>query len=343
MTALESPLSSTWLRALPKVELHVHLEGTLSAERIADLAATAGEALPRPVERLFTFDSLSSFLGFLDWTCHLIATPEQAAAVAYEYAARATADGIVYAEVIVNPTHWAGWDLGALVEALTAGFEWAEGDGLAECHLLLSILRDQPGEDAEALVRWMARHRPPRVLGLSIDGNEASAGRTGPRFARAYQLAAEHGFGRTAHAGESSGPDGVHDAIELLGVQRLDHGVRAAEDPDLVRRLVDDHITLNVCLSSNLVHLYPSLAAHPLASLLAAGVPTTLNTDDPGYLGIDLTGELAKAVAGFGWTAADATAVTRRAIAAAFCPPATAHRLHAALDAFEAAAPEDDR
>ncbi len=262
--------------------------------------------------------------------------------MAYEYASRATADGIVYAEVIVKPTHWSGWDLSELVEALTAGFERAEADGLAECHLLLSVLRQQPAEEAEALVTWMARHRPRRILGLSIDGNEARAGRTGPRFARAYQLAAEHGFGRTAHAGESSGADGVRDAVELLRVQRIDHGVRAIEDPELLRRLVDDHITLNVCLSSNLVHLYPSLSAHPLAALLAAGVPTTLNTDDPGYLGIDLTGELVKATTSFGWTAADAIAVTRRAIAAAFCPPTTAQRLHTLLDGFEATDPEED-
>jgi adenosine deaminase len=342
MTALESPPSATWLRALPKVELHVHLEGTLSAARIAGLAAEAGEPLPRPLDRLFRFEDLSSFLEFLDWTCHLIATPEQAAAVAYEYATRAAADGIVYAEVIINPTHWSAWELGPLVEALTAGFERAESDGLAECHLLLSILRQQPAEEAEAMVAWMGRHRPRRVLGLSIDGNEARAGRTGPRFARAYREAAEHGFGRTAHAGESSGPDGVRDAIELLGVQRIDHGVRAVEDPQLVRRLIDDHITLNVCLSSNLVHLYPTLGDHPLAALTAAGVPTTLNTDDPGYLGIDLTGELIKAADGLGWTAADAAAVTRRAIDAAFCPPATAERLHAVLDAFESE-PGDDR
>lgn len=328
MTAV---IDGSALRALPKVELHVHLEGTMPASRIATLAAEVGEPLPRPVERLFTFEDLSSFLGFLDWTCRLVRTPELAAAVAYEHAARSAADGIVYAEVIINPTHWSGWDLGELVEAVTVGFERAEADGYTECQLLLSILRAQAGEDALALVEWMGAHRPRRVLGLSIDGDEARAGRTGTRFAAAYERAGAYGFGRTAHAGESSGPEGVRDALDLLHVDRIDHGVRAVDDPDLVRRLVDQDVALNVCVSSNLVHLYPDLASHPIAALLAAGVPITLNTDDPGYLGIDLTGELAKVSAALGWDLDDAAAVTRRAIDAAFCPPATKHRLHALL------------
>jgi adenosine deaminase len=330
-------LVDSLVRGLPKVELHVHLEGTLERDRIASIAAELGEPLPRPVERLFEFDSLSTFLEFLDWTCSLVRTPELAAQLAYDFAARATRDGTVYAEVIINPTHWNGWDLGELVDALTSGFDRAEADGLAECHLLLSILRSQSREDALALVEWMGEHRRPRVLGLSIDGDEAGAGRTGPRFAAAYERAGELGFGRTAHAGESSGAEGVRDALDLLHVDRIDHGVRAIDDPAIVQRLVDDDITLNVCISSNLVHLYPDLASHPFVALHDAGVPVTLNTDDPGYVGIDLTGEFLKAATAAEWGLAELAGVTRRAIEAAFCPPATAVRLHAAVDAYLAA------
>ena len=255
-------------------------------------------------------------------------------AVAYDFAARASRDGILYAEVIVNPTHWQQWELGELIDALTDGFDRAEADGLAECHLLLSILRAQTGEEALALVEWMGKHRPRRVLGLSIDGDEARAGRTGPRFAPAYDRAGELGFGRTAHAGESSGAEGVRDALDLFHVDRIDHGVRAIDDPAIVQRLVDDSITLNVCISSNLVHLYPDLVSHPFLALHDAGVPVTLNTDDPGYVRIDLTGEFLKAATVARWGLADLAGVTRRAIAAAFCPPATAARLTAALDAY---------
>ena len=334
---LTADLTDSLVRGLPKVELHVHLEGTLERERIAEIAAVVGEPLPRPVEQLFDFDSLSTFLEFLDWTCSIVRTPELAAQLAYDFAARATRDGILYAEVIINPTHWQRWDLGELIDALTEGFDRAEADGLAECHLLLSILRSQSGEDALALVEWMGEHRPRRVLGLSIDGDEARAGRTGPRFAAAYERAGELGFGRTAHAGESSGADGVRDAIDLLHVDRIDHGVRAIDDPEIVHRLVDEDITLNVCISSNLVHLYPDLPSHPFLALHRAGVPVTLNTDDPGYVGIDLTGEFLKAANAAGWGMAELAGVTRRAIDAAFCPPATAARLHAAVDAYLAA------
>jgi adenosine deaminase len=327
-------LDAERVRALPKVELHVHLEGTFSAERIAAMAAEVGEELPRPVDRLFSFDDLSAFLTFLDWTCGLIRTPSMAARAAYDYASRASANGIIYAEVIINPTHWAGWDLGALVDALTDGFETAERDGLASCHLLLSILRAQPAEYALALVEWMGVHRPPRVLGLSIDGDEARTGRTGERFAAAYDLAGSLGFGRTAHAGESSGADGVRDALDLLHVDRIDHGIRAIDDPALVARLAAEQITLNVCLSSNLVHLYPDAASHPFRALHAAGVPLTINTDDPGYIGVDLAEEFVKIAALMGWALEDLAAITRHAIDATFAPPSTKLALHARLDEF---------
>jgi adenosine deaminase len=238
--------------------------------------------------------------------------------------------------VIINPTHWRRWELGALIDALTAGFDRAEADGFAECHLLLSIMRSQSADAALALVEWMGRYRPRRVVGLSIDGDEALAGRTGPRFAAAYDRAGELGFGRTAHAGESSGAEGVRDALDLLHVDRIDHGVRAIDDPDVVRRLADDEITLNVCLSSNLVRLYPDLASHPFLALHRAGVPVTLNTDDPGYVGIDLTGEFLMAATAAGWGLAELAGVTRRAIDAAFCPATTRARLHAAVDAYVA-------
>jgi adenosine deaminase len=329
-----SQLTDALVRGLPKVELHVHLEGTLERARIAEIAAEVGEPLPRPVDRLFEFDSLAAFLEFLDWTCSIVRTPELAAQVAYDFAARASRDGTLYAEVIVNPTHWERWHLGELIDALTTGFDRAEADGLAECHLLLSILRAQSGDDALRLVEWMGEHRPRRVLGLSIDGDEARSGRTGPRFAPAYERAGQLGFGRTAHAGESSGAEGVRDALDLLHVDRIDHGVRVIDDPQIVQRLVDDDITLNVCISSNLVHLYPDLSSHPFLALHRAGVPVTLNTDDPGYVGVDLTGEFIKAATAAGWGLAELAGVTRRAIDAAFCPPATAARLRAAVDAY---------
>lgn len=327
-----STLTEETLRALPKVELHVHLEGTIDAPRIASLAEAVGEELPRPIDELFVTDSLSTFLEFLDWTVGLVRSPETAADLAYEFAQRAHGEGVRYAEVIVNPTHWGGLSLADLCAGATAGFDRAVADGLTECNLLLSILRQQPAEEAEALATYMIEHRPHRVVGLSIDGNEAAAGRTGPRFARAYAMAGEAGFGLTAHAGESSGADGVRDALDLLDVHRIDHGVRAIEDDDVVARLVDTGTTLNVCVSSNCRRMYPGVAEHPIGPLLAAGVPVTLNTDDPAPLFNSMTGEFVLVADHFGWTLDDAAAITRTAVEAAFCDEATKQRLLADLD-----------
>lgn len=334
----QTPLvDPAFVQAMPKVELHVHLEGTMPAEAIAELAATVGEPLPRPVDELFSADGLSDFLAFLDWSCGLVRTAELAAHVAYEHARRSAADGIVYAEVIVNPTHWPNLSLDELVAGITAGYERAAADGLADCHLLLSILRTQSAAEAEALVDWMIATRPPRVLGLSIDGNEARAGRTGERFQAAYQRAGEADFGLVAHAGESSGPDGVRDALDLLGVDRIDHGVRSVEDPAVLERVVAERIPLDVCLTSNSYLLYPDLASHPLPELVAAGAVVTINTDDPAFLGCDLTGELLLAAELLGWGHADLIAVTRAAIDASFATPERRTELHTRLDEFHLA------
>jgi adenosine deaminase len=328
------PASTSSLRELPKVELHLHLEGTLGAARIVQLAAAAGEPLPRPVDELFTVDGLDGFLAFLDWTCALVRDPEVAEQVAYDCAARADRERTRYAEVIVNPTHWRRWRVGDLVTALATGFDRAADDGLTDCRLLLSLDREQSEDDAVALVRWMADERPHRVVGLSVDGNEARAGRTGPRFAPAFRLARAEGFGCVAHAGESSGPEGVRDALDLLAVDRIDHGVRAAEDPALVTRLAGSGIVLDVCLTSNLTMLYRSLDEHPIAQLLAAGVAVTLNTDDPAYLGVGLTDEYVLAADHLGWSVEDAASCVRTAVDAAFCEPDRATALHVELDEF---------
>lgn len=331
-----SAVEATTLRRLPKVELHVHLEGTMPAATIAALADEVGEPLPRPVDQLFSADGLSDFLGFLDWSCGLVRSPEAAAAVAYEHATRSALDGIRYAEIIVNPTHWPRLPLEDLVGGIADGFARAAADGHADCHLLLSILRTQSAAEAEALARWMTEHRPPRVVGLSVDGNEQRAGRTSERFRRAYDIARDGGFGLTAHAGESSGPEGVVDALDVLRVDRIDHGVRAAEDPDLLRRLADQGTTLNVCLTSNSYLLYPGLEHHPLPTLVAHGVPVTINTDDPAFLGCDLTGELAIAASMTGWDLTELADVTRVAIAASFAPADVKAELRAAVDGFAA-------
>jgi adenosine deaminase len=225
---------------------------------------------------------------------------------------------------------------------LAAGFDRAVSNGLADCRLLISLLRQQSGDEAGALVEWIGERRPDRVVGLSIDGNEAEVGSTGPRFAPAFRRARELGYATTAHAGESSGPEGVLSALDDLGVQRIDHGVRAAESPSAVARLVDQHVTLNVCLSSNLALLYGSLDEHPIDALVSAGVPVTINTDDPALLGTTLSQEFALAARHLDWSRGDAGAAVERAITAAFCDGAMKRRLRTQLSNYLSSDPGYD-
>jgi adenosine deaminase len=330
------------IRSMPKAELHVHLEGSFSLLDLLTLARENGVPLPGPAATLFdvaTHDAftmpevttgggsgvgvggLSGFLRFLDWQCGLVRTADQAARVAYSFAARQSRSGVRYTDVIVNPTHWNGWRGRefALMEALASGFAAAEQDGLCVVNIAYSLLRSQGATEAETIVSDLVESRLDRVVALSVDGDEKVSGRTGEKFRAAFTLAGRRGLRRTAHAGESSGPDGVWDAIELLGVERVDHGIRSIEDPALVSRLIDDDITLDVCPRSNVsLGLYPDWESHPLPQLVAAGVPITLNTDDPSPLGTTLETDWSVASVEFGFGVPELTGFAARSIEASF-------------------------
>ena len=187
---------------------------------------------------------------------------------------------------------------------------------------------DEAADLVDRLVEW----RHPRVVALSIDGNEAAAGRTGPRFADAFRRAGAAGLGRTVHAGESSGPEGVRDAIELLGADRIDHGVRAIEDETVVALLAERGIPLGICPTSNLtLKVYPSMAAHPIERLRRAGVRVSVNTDDPSLLTTDLPSEYELARSTFGWTDDTLRDVARTSIEASFANADIKSRLKSQL------------
>lgn len=307
------------IRALPKLELHIHLEGSITLPRIVELAALAGQPLKRPVNRLFRTRTLDEFLANLDWVCSLVRSEALAHAIAMDFARYAASEGIVYAEVIVNPTHWQGMQTDRLLGAICTAFDEAHAQGLCDLRLLPSVLRQQSLDEAQQLVDVMHALAHPRIAGLSVDGNQARAVDSSERLAPAFARAASLGFGRTVHAGESSGPEGVAAAIDLLGANRIDHGVRAVEDPALVARLAAAQVTLNVCVSSNCHLLYPDIDAHPLQQFIAAGVRCTLNTDDPVVLGTTLCQELHWAATALGWDMPTLAGLQRNAIAAAFC------------------------
>jgi adenosine deaminase len=321
------------LRTLPKAEVHLHLEGCFEAATIAHWAQQENVALPRAQENLFQFSGLADFLGFLDLACGLASTPQRVAELCYGLCQRLADNGAGYADVIVNPTHWHAWHtrLPQMLDAMDAGFSAAEQDGLPGTGLCISLLRTQSADAATELVEWLSRSKHPRVVALSVDGNEATAGRTGARFAEAFRRAGAAGLRRTVHAGESSGPEGVWDAINLLGADRIDHGVRAMEDPALVDLLAQRRIPLGICPTSNLVlGVYPSIQQHPIERLRQAGVAVSVNTDDPALLGASLVGEYQLCRHAFGWSDDTLRAVARTSIEASFANADTkTHLLHA--------------
>ena len=325
------------LRALPKAEVHAHLEGCFEPDVLEQWATQAGVPMPRPRDRLFEFEGLGDFLHFLDWACGLAATRERLAELSYGFSKRVSDGGAGYADVIVNPTHWTAWRgrLPDMIDAIDAGFTAAEQDGFAPVGLCVSLLRTQSSDAAAELVDTLVALRHPRVVALSIDGNEAAAGRTGPRFAEAFRRAGAAGLRRTVHAGESSGPEGVRDAIELLGADRIDHGVRAIEDPGLVGLLVDRQVPLGVCPTSNLtLGVYPSIEDHPIDRLRRAGVAVSINTDDPVLLGASLVGEYAMCTKAFNWSEDDLRSLARNSINASFANADVKARLTKALSSW---------
>jgi adenosine deaminase len=280
--------------------------------------------------------SLAELLSYLDFSCALIDQREELAAIAYSASRHAAASGTRYLDVIITPLHWKAWRdrLDAMVEALDAGFRQAEHDGLAPAGLCLSINRGQSAAAARGLVDWMVAARHPRVVGLSIDGNEQH-GSNNERFAEAFSLAASRGLHRCAHAGESSGPEGVRGAIEILGAERIDHGIRAIEDPELVRDLASWRVPLDICPTSNrILGLSPDPLLHPVERLRAAGVRVSLNTDDPLIYGCDLRGEYAETARIFGWGKDELISIARTSIESCFAEEGRRQDLLRVLDGY---------
>jgi aminodeoxyfutalosine deaminase len=328
----------------PKIELHVHLEGTVRPATLLEMARRNEEALPsRTVEglaELYRFRDFNHFIQVWVMTTHVMRTETDFRQIVVDYAAEAAAHGAVYVEGIFSP--WFRVQRGVRVEEIFNGYadgaiEARERFGV-EVRLTPDIDRVLPVEAATEVARWAARFAERGVVGLGLGGPEI--GHPPEPFAPAFALAADAGLAAVPHAGETDGPASIQGALDALGARRIRHGIRAVEDPALLRRLVDAGIVLDVCPVSNLrTRSVDRLGDHPLAALHAAGVACSLATDDPAMFGTDLGTEHAVA-AGIGARARDLYAA---GVAGALCDEATRDRLRhlgAATDwdAAEAAA-----
>jgi adenosine deaminase len=274
---------------IPKAELHLHIEGTLEPELAFRLAERNGVDLahadPEELRRAYAFDDLGSFLRLYYELMAVLRTEADFAELTEEYLARASAQGVRHAEVFFDPqAHTArGVPVAAVIEGIGSALARAPERYGMTTGLILCFLRDQGPEAAEAVFE-QARPHLDRLVGVGLDSAE-SGFPPGP-FARVFRRAAEAGLRRVAHAGEEGPPEYVREALDELGAERIDHGVRALEDPGLVARLVDERVPLTVCPLSNLrLKVVDSLSAHPLRRMLDAGLLATVNSDDPAYFG----------------------------------------------------------
>jgi adenosine deaminase len=310
------------MHGVPKAELHVHLEGTAPPELVARLAKRNGIPLP---ERLldghgrFRYGDFLDFLRTYDLAASVIRTAQDYRDITYEYLRDCARGGAIYVELTASPDHAAlvglsdeeHWD------GIAAGIDDARSEFGIEARILVSAVRNFGVEQALRVARHAAEHPHPYVVGFSMAGDEANF--PADDFAHAYAIAAEAGLGCVMHAGEWHGPESVRAALRLP-ITRIDHGVRAVEDPGLVAELVAREIVLDCCPTSNVVlGVYPSYDEHPLPQLLAAGVRVTLGSDDPPYFGATIDGEYELCAQRMGLTEADLRAITATAIDAAFC------------------------
>jgi adenosine deaminase len=310
--------------SLPKVELHVHLEGTATPELVQRLADRNEMALP---ERLlnehgrFHYGDFLDFLRTYDMAASVIRTAEDYRDITYEYLRDCAAEGAIYVELTASPDHarLVGLTDEEHLGGITDGIDDARRLHGIEGRILISAVRNFGLEQALAVARYAAAETHPYVVGFSMAGDEANFPIAD--FAEAYAIAAEAGLGCTVHAGEWAGPDSVRAAL-TLPVTRIDHGVRAIEDATLVTELVRRQIVLNTCPTSNVVlGVFPGFDEHPLPRLRDAGVRLTLGSDDPPYFGATIGGEYRVCAERLGFTQDDLTAVTLTGIDAAFCDP----------------------
>ncbi|HYG49017.1 MAG TPA: adenosine deaminase [Allosphingosinicella sp.] len=278
-----------FVAGLPKAELHMHIEGSLEPELMFELARRNRVEIPfRNVEEVrsaYSFSNLQDFLDIYYRGAAVLRTEEDFRDLALAYFERAAADSVAHAEIFFDPqTHTArGIPFGVVMTGLLAGMaEALERHGLSS-KLILCFLRHLDEEEAFATLSeaepWLDR-----IEAVGLDSSEL--GHPPEKFARVFRAAAERGLKRVAHAGEEGPPDYVWQALDLLGVDRLDHGNRSLEDPSLVERLARERMTLTVCpLSNHKLRVVSNLAAHPIDRMLAAGLRATINSDDPAYFG----------------------------------------------------------
>jgi len=310
------------ITTLPKVELHLHIEGTLEPELIMQLAERNGIRLPyvdvEDLRRQYEFTDLQSFLNLYYANLDVLVTEQDFTDLTRAYLRRAQAAGVRHAEIFMDPQ--AHTSRGIALATCVNGVSRALAESVAEfgisTSLIVAFLRDRPADEALAVLTELIALKAP-IIGVGLDS--AEVGYPPIDFVEVFALARAHGLQCVAHAGEEGPPEYVWQALELLKVSRVDHGIRSLEDDALVEHLVENKIPLTVCPFSNVrLRVVDRLEDHPLPAMLARGLLVNINSDDPAYFGGYLDDNFRGLQQTFGLDAPALALLSRNAVRAAF-------------------------
>jgi adenosine deaminase len=321
------------IEQLPKVELHCHLEGTMRPQTLVELAARNGLELPLPsgaeqadLTALFTYVSLDDFLRVFWLVQSALVSRDDWTRLAYESVVDAAAHGRIYAEVFFTPARHldSGQRLADIIAGIDEGMTEAEAVTGSRVRLIADMDRAFGAAAGEQMVTELVALRRAgaagceRVIGIGMDSTELGVD---PRdYEGAYRAAAAGGLRRTAHQGENSGPDAIAMCVDVLGAERIDHGLSLLDDAALTMRFATEQVPLTVCPLSNVLiaNAMPSLAEHPYPAMRAAGLLATLNTDDPGLTLTNLGQEYREAAEAFGYDLSDMVAIAADGVRASW-------------------------
>lgn len=335
--------ASERLRVLPKAELHLHIEGTLEADLAYALAAQNAVDLPfSGVDDLanhYVFSNLQEFLDLYYTVISVLRTKDDFADLGRAYLTRAASQGVRHAEIFFDPqAHLSrGVELDAVLGGLQAAMEEADSRYGLSSGLILCFLRDQPVRDALDVLDLVLSSDPGSIVGVGLDS--AEIGHSPREFRQVFEQARAAGLRLCAHAGEEGPPLYIWEALDELGVERIDHGIRAADDPALVRRLADDGTTLTVCPLSNVrLRACQSLEQHPIMTLFDQGVHVTINSDDPAYFGGYIATNYAAVSTALKVPEAQLAEIARNSVAGSWAPRARKEAILAEIEEWDSAA-----
>ena len=323
---------------LPKAELHLHIEGTFEPELIFTMAERNGVTLKYPnVEALreaYKFTDLQSFLDVYYQGMGVLQKEQDYYELTMAYLRKAKSQGVRHAEMFFDPQgHTSrGIPMQTVIDGIWQALEEGRRELDLSAHLIMCFLRDKSAADAMQTLEEALPFQD-KIIAVGLDS--AEVGNPPSKFQTVFDRARAQGFLTVAHAGEEGPPDYVWQALDLLKVRRVDHGVRSMEDPALVDRLVRQRVPLTVCPFSNVrLCVVPNLQAHPLKRMLAAGLMCTCNSDDPAYFGGYVGQNLADTAAALGLSDEQIVTLARNSFEASFIDDATKHKYLEEIDRF---------